>query len=259
MKLMVLPDAHAHPKWGNDRFALLGHFVVDERPDVLVCLGDFSDLPSLSSYDKGKRGFEGRRYKDDVDVTIDAQERLFAPISQFNASRRKSGKAQYKPKCVMLLGNHEHRIEKATNDSAELHGTIGIEDLQYARFWDEVWDFGEIRDIGGFACSHHFVSGVQGRPIGGNNHASSILSKHFQSAIAGHAHTRDYAERTRADGKKVSAIVAGNYGHLDYSEGWCATTRHLWWNGITVLDGVQDGTFESLRFIDQAALKRKYT
>jgi hypothetical protein len=41
-----------------------------------------ADMPSLCTYDKGTKGFEGRRYKQDVNVTLDAQERMFAPIKK---------------------------------------------------------------------------------------------------------------------------------------------------------------------------------
>ena len=65
--LLVIPDCHAAPEYDNDRFTALGKFIVDEQPDIIVCLGDFGDMPSLSSYDKGTKGFEGRRFKKDVE------------------------------------------------------------------------------------------------------------------------------------------------------------------------------------------------
>ena len=42
--------------------------IFEEKPDVVVCLGDWFDMASLSSHDKGKKSFEGRRYKQDVAV-----------------------------------------------------------------------------------------------------------------------------------------------------------------------------------------------
>jgi hypothetical protein len=40
---------------------------VDYRPDVVVNIGDFADMPSLSTHDKvGSKYFEGKRYKDDI-------------------------------------------------------------------------------------------------------------------------------------------------------------------------------------------------
>ncbi len=131
MNLLIIPDAHAAPDYDNERFTAAGQFVMDERPEYVVCLGDWADLPSLSSYDKGTRGFEGRRYQKDVASAVDAQEKFFAPIKKFNEQKRKNKEKQYKPKLIMCLGNHEDRITRATQFAPELHGAIGIEDLQY--------------------------------------------------------------------------------------------------------------------------------
>ena len=92
MNLLIIPDAHASPGYDNERFTAVGQFLMDERPEYVVCLGDWADLPSLSSYDKGTRGFEGRRYSKDVKAVIDAQEKLFAPIKRMRG---------YKPKLHM--------------------------------------------------------------------------------------------------------------------------------------------------------------
>jgi hypothetical protein len=66
--LLVIGDPHAHPDYDNDRFTDLGRFIVKARPDMVVCIGDMADMPSLSSYDRGTKGFEGRRYKKDIEA-----------------------------------------------------------------------------------------------------------------------------------------------------------------------------------------------
>jgi len=60
MNLMIIPDAHAHPDYNNERFRAVGRLLMEEQPECVVCLGDLADLPSLSSYDKGTKGFEHR-------------------------------------------------------------------------------------------------------------------------------------------------------------------------------------------------------
>src|SRR3546814_6957280 len=82
-------------------------------------------MPSLCSYDKGTKGFEGRRYSKDIAAAHDAQERFFAPIK---ATKKKL------PRFVMLQGNHEYRIERAIDaDAAHLDGVISPDDLLYER------------------------------------------------------------------------------------------------------------------------------
>ena len=77
---LVIPDAHAHSDHHNKRFEWLGRLIVDIKPTTVIMLGDWADMPSLCSYDKGTKGFEGRRYWKDVNAAIDAQERMFKPI-----------------------------------------------------------------------------------------------------------------------------------------------------------------------------------
>lgn len=96
-KHLIIPDAHAKPGVDNDRFEWLGRYIYDEKPDVVVCIGDFADMESLSSYDKGKKSFEGRRYLKDIEAAVDAQEKLFYWVNQM----------ENKPRMVMCIGNHE--------------------------------------------------------------------------------------------------------------------------------------------------------
>ena len=65
---MIIPDTQV--KRGVDLSYLewIGKYIVDKKPDVIVQIGDFADMPSLSSYDVGKKSFEGRRYKDDIET-----------------------------------------------------------------------------------------------------------------------------------------------------------------------------------------------
>ena len=61
MKHLVIPDVQAKPGVPLEHLDWLGQYIVAKKPDVVVCLGDFADMESLSSYDVGKRSYEGRR------------------------------------------------------------------------------------------------------------------------------------------------------------------------------------------------------
>ena len=91
---LVIPDQHAHPDYNNDRFEWLGKLIVDLKPDTVINLGDMADMPSLCTYDKGTKGFEGRRYKKDIEAALDAQERMFTPIQK--AKKKKPRFVNYK-------------------------------------------------------------------------------------------------------------------------------------------------------------------
>jgi len=69
---LVMGDPHCTPKASNDRFLWAGKLAADLKPNTIICMGDFASMDSLSSYDKGKKQFEGRRYKKDINHAHDA-------------------------------------------------------------------------------------------------------------------------------------------------------------------------------------------
>ena len=244
---LVIPDPHAHPNHNNDRFEWLGNLILDIKPDVVVCVGDWADMPSLSTYDRGTKGFEGRRYKKDVDSVLDAQERMFEPIKK---AKRK------KPRYIMCEGNHENRINRAISSDAILDGTIGTGDLGYAKYGWEVHDFLVPVVVDRIAYSHYFTSGVMGRPLGGENAAKSLLSKQHMSATAGHTHTLDFATDTNAANERIMGLVCGVY--QDYDSGWNnAQSEGLWWSGVVVKREIENGCYDP-QFISIKAIKKEY-
>ena len=99
MNLLVIGDPHAHPDYDNKRFTVLGKYIAREKPDVIVCIGDMADMPSLSSYDRGTKGFEGKRYNKDIKAVLDAQDKLLTPIAKARG---------YNPVLHMCMGNFEY-------------------------------------------------------------------------------------------------------------------------------------------------------
>lgn len=238
-RILVVPDAHAHPEYDNERFSLLAKFIQQTKPDEVWCLGDFADMPSLGHHDRGKISFEGRRYTDDVRCTVDAQKRLWG--------------RRYKGKRILMRGNHDcdnGRHGKLVSENPELSGTIKVSDLKYEEYWDEIYPFKTVANLDGVAVSHYFPSGVMARPIGGENAAKTLLKKNMASSIAGHSHTYDIALVSDVFGNKRFGLVAGCFTHPDYTEGWCANTTHLWDRCVTLLEGVSKGSLSSVRRID---------
>ncbi len=245
-KIFVIPDVQAKP--GNDFSYLMraGQYMVDKRPDVVVCIGDFADMESLSSYDKGKKSFEGRRYKRDVEAAHEAMSALLTPMVDYNAAHPKR---PYKPRMVLTLGNHEERISRAVNDDPKLDGVLSVKDLQYEDFGWEVYPFLEVVVVDGIAFSHYFTTGVMGRPAGT---AAAQLRKTNMSCIAGHQQGKQIAYATRADGSTITSIVAGSFYEHDEDYMGAQGNRHF--RGCVMLHEVHDGAFDemwiSLRYIN---------
>lgn len=257
VKILCIPDAHAQPDFNNRRFTWLGKYIVDTKPDVIVNIGDLADMPSLCSYDKGKKSFEGRRYKKDIDAVIEANEFLMAPIKEYNLQQKSNKKAQYKPRFVLTTGNHENRINRAVEYQAELDGTIGIKDLKYEEYGWEVIPFLEPVNIHGINFCHYFTSGIMQRPISGEHAAYSLITKQLASCVAGHSHLRDFAERTSAEGRRCIGLVVGCYLETEQVEHYAGEANKMWYRGICMLNNVENGEFDP-EFINIKTLKAKY-
>lgn len=240
---LIIPDPHANPNYNNDRFDWLGALIMHQRPEFILCLGDFGCMPSLSGYDKGKRSFEGQRYQRDVDAVIDAQKRMFGPMQEYNARCRRFKVKQYLPETILLGGNHdEGRITRVTQEHPELHEFVSNDNLLFKRFWNQYVPFLQSFFYGGIEFCHYLPTGVSGRPISGVNLARSLLNKRHNSAIVGHNHTWDAADTVRGDGKRLTALCCGWYG--DYVPHYAENTAKDWWSGVVFLNNVKDGEFD---------------
>lgn len=248
----ILPDAQVKPGHSYDYLERIGKYIVDHQPDVLVNIGDFADMSSLSSYDVGKKAFEGRRYKADIEASHEAMARLLKPIAEYNYRQRKNGKKQYKPQMVLTLGNHEDRITRVVNSDPKLDGTIGIDDLSYKEFGWTVHDYLDVCVIDGIAYSHYFITGTSGRPIGT---AQLTLNKKHMSCVAGHQQGRQVAYGYRADGKRIASIIAGSC--YEHNEDYMGPQGNRHWRGVVMLNEVNDGEFDEM-FVSLNYLERKY-
>lgn len=241
MKILFLPDTQARP---GDDFSFLrriGHYIVDKKPDVIVHAGDFADMCSLSMYDKGKKSFEGRRYRLDVKAAHDAMKALLGPMREYNEMRLRNKKALYRPRMVLTLGNHEDRINRAISNDPILDGTISTDDLKYAEYGWEVYPFLEVVVIGGVAFSHFFCTGAMGRPA---STAQAQLSKKMMSCVAGHQQGRQIVSAYRADGKRITSIIAGSC--YEHHEDYLNPQGNKHWHGVLMLHNVEDGQFDEM-------------
>lgn len=265
-KLVIIPDVHVSPKYDNERLVWLARYIKHEKPEVVVCLGDFADMPSLSSYDRGKATFEGRRYNDDV-VAVRAGLRVLE--SGFGRVTRRlgrvvrdrkphGGRRVQGPEKYMLLGNHEARISRAANDNPELKGFLKAENLGYSAEGWRVTGYRRTLELGGITFSHDFPTGISGKSIGGENIARSLIQKNLVSSVQGHSHVFDHSERTRIDGTKLFGLSAGCYTHPDMVEDWNISTHHMWWRGVVSLEGVEGGYYDKLVATTMKDIKAEY-
>jgi len=241
MKHLVIPDCQVKPGQSVKYLENIGRYIVEKLPEVIVCIGDFADMPSLSSYDTGKKSFEGRTYKADVRAVHKGMEALLGPLLKYQASQRKLKKKVYKPRMILTLGNHEDRITRAVEYDRKLEDLISIEDLNYEQYGWEVYDFLDVVVVDGIAYSHYFASGVMGRPV---TSAQALLNKKHMSCFAGHQQGRQIAYARKADGSEITAIIAGSC--YEHNEDYLNIQGNQHWRGFYVLHEVNNGSFDEM-------------
>ena len=249
---MVIPDVQS--KEGTDFQFLtnIGKYLVEKKPDKWICIGDWADMPSLSSYDQGKKSFEGRRYTKDVEASRRAMYMLMGPLWDFNAKAKKNKEKQYHPELILTLGNHEQRINRAINDDPKLEGLLSVDDLGYKDYGWKVIPFLDVIVVDGIAYSHYFVSGAMGRPI---STASACLSKKHQSCIQGHQQGLQIATAHRADGTRLTSVIAGSC--YEHEESYMSSQGNNHWRGFLMLHDIKDGEFD-LMTVSLDYIRKRY-
>ena len=252
MKHLVIPDTQCKEGVPLDHLTWAGKYIVDKKPDVVVMIGDFSDMESLSSYDVGKKSFEGRRYKVDIETAQKAMTLLLTPLWEFNAKAKKNHEARYTPRLVLTLGNHEDRISRVIESDPKWDGVVSLKDLKYEEFGWEVVPYLQPIIIDGVCYCHYYPSGQMGRPT---TSARAIMQKMHMSCIAGHQQGRDIAYGKRADGKNITTMIAGSF-YL-HNESYLSPMTNQHWRGIVVLHEVHEGQFDEM-MVSISYLKKKY-
>ncbi len=218
-----------------DHLRWIGNYFADKKPDVINCLGDFGDMPSLNSHGKLLE-LEGHRYRDDIEVVHEAMETLMAPIKKVK---------NYHPELHFELGNHEARIDTEAKNNPKMVGTISTDDLAYTKWGWKVHPFLKVVDIDHIQYSHYFVSGSMGRPV---SSARALLQVRQSSAIMGHAQFTDVAFHRQTGNVAIFAGICYQHDE-DYLTPQGNNDRRQ----IILLHEVRNGTadpmFVSLNFL----------
>lgn len=239
-KHFVIPDTQVRPGVPVEHLTWAGRYIAEkcEPGDVVIHLGDHWDMAALSSYDKGKRSFEGRRYKLDVEAGNAALELLSAELDGLKVERH------------LLRGNHEDRITRVIEAEPWLEGVVTMDDLR-SPGW-HVHPFLEVLDLDGVLYSHYFYTPTTGRPRSGM--AANILRHVGRSFVMGHRQVHDVAMMELPDGTRRRGVVSGAfYQHREAYLG--PQSSH--WRGMLMLTEVQGGDFDIVE-LSLDFLRRRY-
>lgn len=212
-------------------------------------------MPSLSSYDKGKRKAEGKRVNKDIEAAIEGMNRILKPVYDLQQQElQEHGEVLYKPKMVITLGNHEQRIVRHVDANPELHGLFGYDNLRYKEMGWEQHDFLKPVTINGVSYVHFMANPFTGKPYGGM--AMNVLKNVGESFCVGHKQTLDVATRfLPASGSQQWAIIAG--ACYEHDEDYKGHQGNHHWRGIVVKHNVKNGSFNPM-FVSLDYLRGRY-
>lgn len=244
---LLIGDTQVKPGIPLDYLSRIGQYAAHKKPDVIVQIGDFTDMASLSFHSQpGSKTYNAQNYRDDIVATHLGMRALMEPIQ---AEMKHSG---WNPRLVLTLGNHEDRINRTLEAIPKLDGTIGLPDLEYERWGWEVVPYLQPIVIDGIAYCHFFCSGQLGRSV---TSARAALNKMHMSCVMGHQQGRDMAMGKRGDGKPITAIICGS--SYEHEEEYLNPQTNTHWRGIYNFYDVRDGEFEE-NAVSMAYLRRKY-
>lgn len=236
---IVIPDVQAKSGVNTDHLTWVGNYIAEKRPDTIICIGDFWDMPSLSSHDKGKLAFEGRRYVNDIRAGQQAMEKLLDPIRSV---------PNYNPRKVFCLGNHEIRIQRVVDINPEFSEKFSLQDLGIEDYGWEVHDFLKVVEIEGIQYSHYFTSGVMGRPV---SSAAALLRERGCSATMGHVQYTDIAVHKKT--QQIGLFCGTCYQHDEDYLGYQGNVQR---RQIIVKHEVEAGKYDpmlvSLKFLEKS-------
>lgn len=230
---LVIGDTHVGPGQDLSRITLLGKMIAKLQPKVIICVGDWADVIALCSYDMGTRAAEGRRYLEDILWANRALKLLEETIKKY-------APADYNPRKVYCLGNHENRINRETNKHPYLEDVLQTNDIEFAKYGWEVYDYRQPAIIDGIYYMHDCPSGAMGRPIGGVTIGRSLVTKTLGSVTVGHDHRFNHYCFQSILGFKKHGCSVGYYG---IREDYAGLANNLFHKGILFKRHVKDGDY----------------
>lgn len=255
---LIIPDTQVRPGVDTTHVDWAAQAIVEYQPDVIVIMGDWWDMPSLSTHDApGSKEAEGRRVKTDLDVGNEAFERLVAPMNEARRPKRRSKGARaraakaWNPECHFIFGNHEDRLTRAVFRDPKFDGILSLDSMKTPGFIRH--PFLDIVTIDGIAYSHYFPNPFSGKAIGGT--IVNRLNAIGKTFVQGHQQGFLYASKQYPDHVKHGIVCGRFYQH---QEGYRPrAVQETEWNGILVLNQVRNGDFD-LMPLRMDYLRRKY-
>lgn len=244
-RIVVLPDAHFCPHHGGlERAALFGKeieaqgrlAIANKELFGLVCIGDWHDYLSLSSYEKTKPGIVAAQdVLADIDAGNDAIDMMMAEVSdEVTASlvgRKKT-----------VRGNHEHRRNRYVAENPGMASLLAAHPEGWEGHGFDVYEYQVPAYMADIAFCHNFCKPNTPRPIGGVFAAKSIVQTTHRSSVAGHNHFFMTHTEHRLGGRRLVGTTVGCGFEHNHDYSGQSNERHD--RGMCILTNVRDGEYD---------------
>lgn len=209
---------------------------MEYKPDVIVVIGDWWDLPSLSTHDApGSKEAEGRNVLSDIEAGNKGFELLVGPMRREMARIASNRKRKWQPECHFTLGNHEDRLTRAISRDPKFDGLLTLDSLKTPGF--QRHPYLKIVNLDGFRYCHYFPNPFTGRPIGGT--IINRLNHIGGSFVQGHQQGFQYASKAYPDHVAHGLVCGRFYRHHETYRPHDVQMAE--WNGIIILNRVHEG------------------
>lgn len=249
---MIVPDTQIRPGVPTEHIPWAAKAAIEYKPDAIIVMGDWWDLPSLSTHDlPGSKEAEGRRVRPDIDAGNDAFRLFWDPIKAEIDRLARGHRKRWDPERHFLLGNHEDRLSRAIARDPKWDGMLTMAALETPGF--QRHDYLRIVNIDGIKYCHYFPNPHSGKAIGGT--ITNRLGHIGSSFVQGHQQGFLYASKQYPDHVKHGIVCGRFYMHGEHYRP--ADVQDAEWNGIIVLNQVQGGDFDIMP-LRMAYLAKKY-
>ena len=249
-RIVVIPDLQVRQGVPTKHIIWAARCVAEYGPDHVVQIGDWFDMPSLSSYtSRARKAFDRKSYRKDIDAGNAALDMFDEELARLGAAP-----AEYH----ITLGNHENRINRAIEADPDLADYHSTDDMQFAEHGWHVHEFLAPLDLCGIRFQHFFPQNTRGRVMQttrGSASAGAQMNAIQQSCISGHQQGLDMHIRPGLEGGAKWSIIAGSF-YL-HNEAYLSPCGNNDWRGIIVCNDVRNGTFDPMP-LSMDYLARKY-
>lgn len=250
-KHAVIPDTQIKPGVPLEHLAAAGRYLAEKRPEVIVVLGDWWDMNSLSAWDSdAKKILAGVSYEEDIRAGLRGLDMFLRPIKK---------EKSYSPELHFFVGNHEHRIPRYTDDNPMLRGVLSLNSLMLHERGFKVYPFLKPKVLDGIAYCHYFCMDSNGRVMNskrGQASARAQVNNVGLSATAGHKQGLDVYIKESPAGRRRGVISGSFYQH---DEDYLGPQGNSPWNGILLKHEVSGRGDYDLMEVSLDYLMRKYT